>query len=232
MNSGMTSIKGKILPGQYYDQETGLHYNYFRYYDPSIGRYITSDSTGLSAGLNTYVYVFSNPIVSYDPYGLWTWGDSFPQEAVDFAAGAGDVLLFGQGQSLRDLLDINGGVNRCSNAYNYGEWAGVAGSFATGVFGGIKAAGTRGAGIEFSHWVPARAGGPRTIFNGNFVARETHALSDPYRYRFMPRSWKAENPLPGKVSQQWTRIPNVYKGAAAGGLYGASGKTLSDCECE
>jgi len=59
----------KILPGQYFDEETGLHYNYFRYYDPTLGRYIKSDSTGLSAGPNTYGYALQNPIMYYDPNG-------------------------------------------------------------------------------------------------------------------------------------------------------------------
>jgi len=61
------------FPGQYYDSETGLHYNYFRYYDPKTGRYITADPLGLIEGedLNLYRYVENNPVNFIDPFGLY-----------------------------------------------------------------------------------------------------------------------------------------------------------------
>ena len=58
------------FPGQYYDQETGTHYNYFRDYDPATGRYVQSDPVGLLGGMNTYGYVGANPLISIDAFGL------------------------------------------------------------------------------------------------------------------------------------------------------------------
>jgi RHS repeat-associated protein len=56
------------MPGQYFDEETGLYYNWHRYYDPAIGRYLQTDPIG--DGLNLYAYCNNDPVNFMDPMGL------------------------------------------------------------------------------------------------------------------------------------------------------------------
>ena len=117
--------------GQYKDGESGLFYNYFRYYNPQTGRYVTSDPIGLNGGINTYGYAGSNPVYWIDPYGLTqtvgqmidSWGGSATNNfsrgmaATTFAVWS----LFGQEQlseiaaGQRDLTASNLGMVIFSN---------------------------------------------------------------------------------------------------------------------
>lgn len=97
------------FPGQYYDPETGLHYNYFRYYNPQTGRYLTPDPIGLEGGINLFTYVDSvgkpffetnlytytgnNPVNRIDPWGL-IWSGAGVTVLGQILSGGGTAGLY------------------------------------------------------------------------------------------------------------------------------------------
>jgi len=82
------------FPGQYADAESGLHYNYFRDYDPGLGRFGESDPVGLEGDLNTYAYVGASPLRYVDLFGLQVAppGGGAVGGAIGGGAAAGSVL--------------------------------------------------------------------------------------------------------------------------------------------
>lgn len=114
-----TIISNLRLPGQYADSETGLYYNWNRYYDPLTGRYITKDPIGLAGGMNTYGYVGGSPLTLTDPQGLYAGidGAAFIVGGAIIGTGARAItdLITGRSSSLNDY-------SRCSYSWRSNRW--------------------------------------------------------------------------------------------------------------
>jgi RHS repeat-associated protein len=96
------------FPGQYYDAETGLHYNYFRDYKPVIGRYVEADPIGLLGGVNLYAYVGNNPVTRIDPWGLWYIDLNFSVGLPILIGGTGGLMIDTETGDLRTY--VGGGI--------------------------------------------------------------------------------------------------------------------------
>jgi RHS repeat-associated protein len=82
-------------PGQYFDAESGLHQNYFRDYDPKMGRYIEPDPIGIQKGNNhLYNYAVNNPLRFYDSKGLATYTGTVNIQGAGYF-GFGGAFMYG-----------------------------------------------------------------------------------------------------------------------------------------
>ena len=93
--------------GQYHDEETGLHYNRFRYHDPAVGRFTTQDPIGLMGGENLYQYA-PNPTGWVDPLGLSRYsGVDFSGTDALYPNGKNTVVIKMTGSRYRDFKSAN-----------------------------------------------------------------------------------------------------------------------------
>ncbi|MCE4331042.1 RHS repeat-associated core domain-containing protein [Xanthomonas euvesicatoria] len=86
---GAALVLDMRFPGQRYDAASGVFYNYQRYLDSGVGRYVQSDLIGLRGGVSTYGYALQSPLMNSDPYGLATWKGS------TYSVGAGAAYYGG-----------------------------------------------------------------------------------------------------------------------------------------
>jgi RHS repeat-associated protein len=142
------------FPGQYCDQETGLHYNYFRYYDPKIGRYLRVDPIGFTGGdTDLYAYVLNDPVNLVDPEGL----------LINIFIGA-----------------ISGGIGGAASGFMNDNMVsavigGVSGALIGGLVGTVNPFGSNAAGAIAGSWVAGVIGG----FGGGAYSGFYNWATDP-----------------------------------------------------
>jgi len=224
------------FPGQWFQLESGLAYNWHRHYDATLGRYVQPDPIGYAGGRSLYGYVGQNPISYVDRDG---------QNLVPVVIGAG----IGAVGDLGAQLILNHGTWACV------DWSQVAISAALGAIGSGWGAATiiKEPGLEFSHWIPSRYVRPlsrsgrsenefykpwldvpilrdfiNSALNGNYVPPIFHALTDPFRN--LPGMSRAETWSP------WVRLPlrtpAWLAGAGAGTVAGMGYSSLNqNCGC-
>ena len=199
--SGATFGYNQRFPGPYYDGATLKNFNYFRDYDPAVGRYLESDPIGLQSGTNTYTYVGANPVSNVDLYGLlnWTLGGGGSNAGGEF--GSGLYWNWESGELGAFTSTPSGSMNQPNSAF---------GGMAGGFFGCIRG-GTNNVSGPFENWNYAIGPVSASFYyngNGNLIGGSiglgpgfgvTHTYTNTTLYPFnnAPQPGPTPSPTPG-----------------------------------
>ncbi len=188
--------------GQYADSESGLRYNWHRYYDQTKGRYISSDPIGLDSGLNTYLYSYANPLKYIDPTGEFNIVGAIGGAALEVG-----VQAFTQ-------LSANGFRFECVSI----DFADVA---IAGIAGGLFP----GAGKVFTDLVfPGKVRKARKVLKGQLGRARTENKRNKISRRVKGKNNIIRDTVGGAVAGQVvTRTSKALFDAPSGG---------DDCECK
>jgi RHS repeat-associated protein len=205
----VSPVNNQRLPGQWFQSEDGLAYNWHRTYDPTLGRYTQADPLGFVDGPGIYNYAGQSPLTVTDPTGQCPWCAT-----VFFGA------LFGA------ALDAGIQYVECGEIdfWRVGE-AALIGGIGAGI-GGAGYLPWFGKGLEGSHWIPARYFRPKSPFfkpwlpkwlNGPLnkpkISPWRHFKHDPFRF---PKGASGMGKKWIKPVQQLDRVPDWIKGGAGG----------------
>jgi RHS repeat-associated protein len=222
------------FPGQLLTPGLGgadLYYNLYRDYDPTTGRYLQADPIGLAGDANPYLYAMGNPVRYTDPTGEFGVVGAFFGGGIDLA-----IQVLVEGKSLRcvDLKRL--AISAAAGALGAPAWARFGARGLAPGMSRLNAAFPRGLEwVERSHFIPERWGGTFSKYNINLRWGTDHALSDASRYRFLPKVWKADNPLPNAAERFWDRLPDWSKGATIPSTAASAGQSIGskkNCKCD
>jgi RHS repeat-associated protein len=229
----------QILAGQYYDSETGLHYNWHRYYDLKTGRYLRSDPIGLAAGdANLYAYVWNRPTTSIDPSGEFAIIGALIGVASDLA-----IQLAINGGKLERVDWVQVGISGALGAVG-GGW--ISGAFKHAKSGKswlrlsqkfknvshrVKEAQNIPRGNQLHHWlIPKKSNVPSVIKNHPWNLKP---IPRPIHKRIHGRDLQRGLPRYNAIQRWWYGTPDWAKAGevsiTSGGIGGIS---YDECKCK